>query len=205
MRTLLILLLLIFICEIKAIEYECENYSPKNNITECLTKETGYPHYGCCGLNITTENGTNLTCTPIPKTRASRNNIKSALETEAKHYNALVDLQCTNDEDEIKGTCDEFQLVMVNEQTQCFKLSEADNEKKCCGIKITQIYDEQDDKISGYLCMGLPIDEKERKGYLKRVVEEGEGKVTIDDYKCEGGYYFKNLVVIISIFSMLLF
>ena len=205
MRALSILALLIFICEIKTIEYECENYIPKSNISECLAKETGYPHYGCCGLSITTENGTNLTCTPIPKTRASRDNIKLALETEAKHYKATIDFKCNDDEDEIKGTCDEFDLIMMNAQIDCLKLSESNKEKKCCGLKITQTIDEQGDKLSAYLCMGLPTDEKERKGYMKRVEEEGEGIVTIDNYTCEGEYYFKNLIIIICIFSMLLF
>ena len=207
MRSLFIFVLLIIACEIKTDDHVCENHKVSSDIRECLGKSTGYPHYTCCGIHIKTENGTtNLTCAPLPNTKSAKSLSKEVLEKEAIHYNAtLVDFQCPEQEDTIQGTCEEFLSVMVNDHNECLKLTETDKNKTCCGLKLTQKYNDQGDKISANLCFGLPIDKNQREGYLKRLKEEAEGEGgSIYDYKCKSEYYFKNLFINIVISLMLL-
>ena len=48
MKSLLIITLLFFVSEIKAIDDQC-TFASISDINECLEKPTGKAHYGCCG------------------------------------------------------------------------------------------------------------------------------------------------------------
>ena len=206
MRVLFIFVLLIIACEIICDDHVCENYTPTLDIKECLGKSTGYPHFTCCGINIKTETGRNLTCVPIPNTKTVKRLSKEILENEAKYNNATIeDYQCLEQEDVIQGTCEEFSSIMVNEQNDCLKLTGSNKDKKCCGLRLTQQYDEQGDKISANICYELPSDKNQREGYVRRLKEEAEAEGgSLDDYTCKSEYYFKNLIMTVFICLILL-
>ena len=113
MKSLIIITLLIIFFEINAQDNECFEYRIISDIGDCLTKKTGRPHYGCCGLNITRENKSHPSCLTVGNTRASREAVQKAQEMAAKETNRTFDLKCSNQEDEIKGNCEEFLGVMV--------------------------------------------------------------------------------------------
>ena len=70
---------------------------------------------------------------------------------------------------------------------------------------MTQQYDEQGDKISANLCFGLPTDKNQREGYVQRLKEEvKEEGGSIDNYICKSEHYFKNLIMVICVYSLLL-
>ena len=57
-------------------------------------------------------------------------------EMVAKKLNGTVDIKCSNQEDEIKGACEDFLGVMINDQRKCLKLTESNNTKTCCGLNV---------------------------------------------------------------------
>ena len=203
MKSLSIIALLIIFCEIKAQDDECFKYEPVSNIGECIGKQTGRPHYGCCGLNITTPKKYNSMCIPVGNTRASRDVFKIAQEIAAKRLNGTLDFKCSNQEDEIKGNCDDFLGVMVNDKKDCLKLTELNNTKVCCGLKANIDISEQGSLIPTNICLGLPKDKNQRDEYIKQLENGTEGMMKIDEYTCDNGYlYLIKLIYICSLFLL---
>ena len=186
MRALSILALLIFICEIKTIEYECENYIPKSNIDECLAKETGYPHYGCCGLSITSfGNYKRNLCLSVPNTKAGKDFYKSAQELSTEQAGSKLEMVCPENDDKIKGTCEEFVGIMVNDPKECTKLK-AKGRKSCCGLKARGKYNGQGVSFEKpiYTCLELPPSKQLRDSTIEEMKSKANEYYSIDGYVC---------------------
>ena len=206
MKSLFIIVLLVFVCEIKTRDDQCTEYEPVDNIRECIGKSTGKAHYGCCGLSIKEKERERVLlsrCLSIPNTKAARDWSNETLETRAKAENVTVDLQCSSQEDEIKGTCEDFADIMVNSINDCIKLTESNNTLTCCGLKARQKLGKDDDIIMNF-CLGLPINKNERDKFIKEIGDSSSGNFIIDEYICGNDYYSKKFILIICICSMIL-
>ena len=65
MRKMSYLLLIIILIKSKEIEDTCSFYNINNSITECLDQAGPFPHYFCCGLNISYAETKVSRCFPI--------------------------------------------------------------------------------------------------------------------------------------------
>ena len=200
MKSLLIITLLFFISEIKAIDAQC--FGTISDINECIKKPTGMAHYGCCGVSTTRQSSTQNVCTSIPNTKAHREAFKKQFEEDAKRTNATIEMICPSQEDEIKGTCEEFKSIMVNEQKDCIKLTQFDKEKGCCGLKIRQKTSEEGKDLISNLCFELPNDKTKREEEIKKMEDETQGRMKVDDYLCSSEYL--NLIMLTFIYSLFL-
>jgi len=200
MKSLLIIALLFFVSEIKAINDECTG--TVSDINQCIGKPTGRAHMGCCGLSTITKDSTTNICFAIGNTKAARETFKTLYEEEAKKFNATVNMVCPTQEDEIKGTCQEFLSIMVNDQKDCLKLTQSDKEKGCCGLKVKQKISEAGDEFAANLCYELPNDKTKREEEIKKMDDQTQGKVKIENYLCSSEYL--NLIMLIFIYSLFL-
>ena len=72
MKSLFIISLIICFFEINAVRDECYEYKPSQDIKECIGKETGMPHFSCCGFNMRLPTEQIKTCAPFGNTKASK-------------------------------------------------------------------------------------------------------------------------------------
>ena len=200
MKSLLIIALLFFVSEIKAINDECTG--TVSDINQCIGKPTGRAHMGCCGLSMIAKDSTTNICFAIGNTKAARETFKTLYEEQAKKFNATVNMVCPTQEDEIKGTCQEFQSILVNDQKDCIKLTQSDKEKSCCGLRVKQNATEQFDEFGGNLCYELPNDKTKREEEIKKMEDQTQGKVKIENYLCSSEYL--NLIMLTFIYSLFL-
>jgi len=197
MKSLLIITLLFFVSEIKAIDDQC-TFASISDINECLEKPTGKAHYGCCGLSMKRENFTNKHCFAVGNTKAAR----EAFKKEHEEPNSTVNIVCPPQEDEIKGTCEEFLSILVNEQKDCIKLTQSDKEKSCCGLRIIDKSGGEDEQMIRNMCYELSKDKTKKEEEIKKIEDETEGKVKIENYLCSSEYL--NLIMLTFIYSLLL-
>ena len=109
---------------------------------------------------------------------------------------------CPSQEDEIKGTCQEFLSIMVNDQKDCLNLTQSDKEKGCCGLKVKQKISEAGDEFAANLCYELPNDKTKREEEIKKMDDQTQGKVKIENYLCSSEYL--NLIMLTFIYSLFL-
>ena len=200
MKSLLIITLLFFVSEIKAIDDQCTGTI--SDINQCIGKPTGQAHYACCGLSMTTQSATQNLCISIPNTKAAWEISKKQFEEQAKKTNATVNMVFPSQEDEIKGTCEEFKTIMVNDQKDCIKLTQSDKEKGCCGLKVKQKTSEAGDELISNLCYELPNDKTKREEEIKKMEDQTQGKMKIENYLCSSEYL--NLIMLTFIYSLFL-
>ena len=204
------LILILIICidssEINSGENSCHNYKPDKTIVECIGKETRMKHYGCCGMNLTIPNsGSEIYCQEVPNTKAAKDIYLKVQEKIAEKSQATLDLKCSPINDEIVGTCSDFTGVMVNDISECFKLTvEKENAttSDCCGIKFNAKYEEGGVSISLpiNLCSTLSRDKTKREEEIKKIINQTSGIVSFDYYSCQSEKTdLKNLYLFIFI------
>ena len=200
MESLFIIILSICIFRIGSNEESCHSFQPKA-ISECISKETGQSHFGCCGLNVINE----PICVPFGNTKASRDVLEKMSEV-FKEQHVSFDYQCPNKDDEIKGTCEEFLGVFVNDKNQCLKLTTPLKNTTCCGIKGKFAYNDYGVKfeIPQTICVPLSINKAEQEAFINEMIKRSEGRMKFEEYTCGYDNYFKNLFLIAYIFAMLI-
>ena len=180
MRKMSYLLLIIILIKSKEIEDTCSFYNINNSITECLDQAGPFPHYFCCGLNISYAETKVSRCFPIQGSKPAVDILRDQLLEQYSEYNATLDLICPDKYDEIEGTCDEFYGFMVDDENKCLQLSVNDdstdkrgNPATCCGVKIK--YDHKIDRFpfvnNTKICIPLPKDKELRDKALKEIIE----------------------------------
>ena len=204
------LILILIICidssQINSKENSCHNYKPDKTIAECIGKETNRKHYGCCGTSLTIPNSVSQNyCQEIPNTKASKDYYLKIQEIVTEKSQATLDFQCSPINDEIVGTCSEFNGVLMNDINECFKLTvEKENATKsdCCGIKFNTKYEEGGVSISLpiNLCSTLSRDKTKREEEIKKIINQTSGIVSFDYYSCQSEKTdLKNLYMFIFI------
>ena len=138
----------------------------------------------------------------VGKTKAARDIFKKTREIMGTN-----EIECPELTDEIKGTCQEFSQVYVDEQNQCYGLTPKDDkETSCCGLKIDAV---NPFGIIGTLteiqCYEQSKDENKRKEEIEQIMKEKE--VPCDkmekDCKCSGNYLMINLIMLSFIILLL--
>ena len=88
-----------------------------------LTKDSQIKHFSCCGLKRIHKDGEiEIECQAVGNTKASKDNFKLTQEIAGEAMGFTVEIECPNTIDEIKGTCQEFSEVSIDNQNQCFGL-----------------------------------------------------------------------------------
>ena len=165
-------------------------YKPDKDISECINKSAGWSHFGCCGLNITTPQSHKADCRRVGNTKASRQVFQMEQEMVAKKLNGTADIKCSNQKDEIKGACEDFVGVMIDDQRKCLKLTESNNTKTCCGLNVKMDMGKQGIILPFNFCLALPIDKKQRDYFIKQIEIQTEGAMKVEDYLCENNYLY---------------
>ena len=122
-------------CKKEFIDY-CYNYKV-NNIDECLSKDAIHKHFSCCGRELTYQNGTtSIDCVGIGNTKSHRNLFNQIMKVYSEYEGFTYKTKCPDVIDDIKGTCQEFENVYVDNQDVCYKLPMNESDKSCCGLKL---------------------------------------------------------------------
>ena len=177
---------------------KCANYVVKENINECLNQDSENKHFSCCGYKL----GNEMNCEMVGKTKASRDIFKKTRE-----IMGTTDIACPEIIDEIKGTCEEFSEVYVDDQNQCYGLTPKDDkETSCCGLKIDAINPfGTTGTMTEIQCYELSKDENKRKEEIEQIMKSKE--IPCDkmehDCKCYDNYLMINFIIFG--FIMLLF
>ena len=141
-------------------------------------------------MNLTIPNsGSQNYCQEIPNTKAAKDYYLKIQEIVTEYSQAKLDFQCSAINDEIVGTCSEFNGVLMNDINECFKLTvekENASSSDCCGIKFNTKYEEGGISISLpiNLCSTLPRDKTKREEEIKKMVNQTRGIVTLVYYSC---------------------
>ena len=207
MKSLFIISLIICFFEINAVRNECHEYKPSQDIKECIGKETGIPHLGCCGLNTILPTGQTKACAPFGNTKASKELLKEMSDVVKEKAGFTLDFQCSSQNDEIKGTCDEFYGIAVSDPSDCLKLTTpVEKNTTCCGLKGKTVYNQYgvNIELASSACLPLPKDENERDEYIKNFFNQSEWKMILEYYTCGNENHFNKLVLIASVYLMLL-
>jgi len=69
---------------VKSSDISCYEYNPFKNIKECFSHETEWEHKVCCGVSIKDKYGQELSCIPVPNTKAGKDIYKKITELDAK-------------------------------------------------------------------------------------------------------------------------
>ena len=170
-------------------------------MSECTTRDSGSPHFGCCGINIGDENS----CMPFGNTEASRA-VLNKISRVMKENKVDFDYQCPNKDDEIKGKCEEFFGVFVNNPNDCLKLTTPSKNTSCCGLRGKFVYNDYNVivVIPQTVCLPLSSDKAEREEFIQKLMNQSEGRMKFDDYTCGNENCFKQLLLIVYIFAMLI-
>ena len=201
-------------CSNEFVDY-CYYYKVKNNINECLSQDSRHKHFSCCGAKFTYPNGTTtMNCVAIGNTKSHRNLFNEMMKLSAENDGATYETACPDIIDEIKGTCQEYDGVGVDNQGQCLGLSVNDNDKSCCGLKIDLSVPKKDKSVSTVSmtgCVGFSKNLTKRNEEVEKYIKE----MDLGDYaktycQCEqsrgnqGSYYTINLFIYVSICFLLL-
>ena len=199
MKFLFVIIVSICIFLIKA-DNVCGSTEPKS-MSECIARESGNPHLGCCGINIGGENS----CMPFGNTEASRA-VLNKISRVMKENKVDFDYQCPNKDDEIKGKCEEFFGVFVNNPNDCLKLATLSNNTSCCGLRGKFVYNDYNVivVIPQTVCLPLSTNKAEREETIQEMIKRAEGRMKFDDYTCGNENCFKQLLLIVYIFAMLI-
>lgn len=188
----------LFSCHYNELTDHCLNYMVKEP-NECLKKDSKIKHISCCGLKKIYKNGdVKIECHAVGNTKASKDNFKLITQEIASKSDYTVEIECPATIDEIKGTCQEFSEISIDNQNQCFGLSVNNTEKSCCGFKADIV---NPGGISATLseiqCYELSKDAKKRQEETKKIEEEK--KIPCEkmstDCKCHGTYYMINILI----------
>lgn len=200
MKFLFVIIVSICIFLIKAQDDQCSSFQPKS-VSECIDKQTGYPHFGCCGINIINE----YSCLPFGNTEASRA-VLDKISGVMKEKQVVFDYKCPNKNDEIKGTCDEFFGVFVSNQNDCLKLTTPSKNTSCCGLRGKFVYNDYNVtfEIPQTICLPLSTDKAQREEYINDLINRTEGRMKFEGYTCGNENYFKQLLLIVYTFAMLI-
>ena len=201
-------------CKEEFIDY-CYYYKVKNNINECLSQDSRHKHFSCCGGKFTYPNGTTtMNCVAIGNTKSHRNLFNEMMKLSAENDGATYETACPDIIDEIKGTCQEYDGVGVDNQGQCLGLSVNENDKSCCGLKIDVSVPKKDKSVSTVSmngCVGLSKNLTKRSEEMEKLIKEMDlGDYAKTSCQCEqsrgnqGSYYIINLFVYISICFLLI-
>ena len=153
------------------------------DINDCFNKDATMKNYGCCGLKIKFKYHTQQTCFPAPNTKVGRDYFLKYLISQ---YNVdettNVEFVCPHEEVEVKGYCSDFSVVMVDKQSDCFRLSvqnyidrmpqEEVDKYTCCGVRINKDYDDYTSPIPPRvnLCLPLQKNKEDRDALMKTLV-----------------------------------
>ena len=142
---------------------------------------------------------------PLGNTKASREVLEKMGEV-CREKQVPFDYQCPNKEDEIKGTCEEFLGIFVNDKNQCLKLTTPTKNTTCCGIEGKYVYNDFNVsvEISESVCAPLSTNKAEQEAFINEMVKRSEGRMKFVGYTCGNENYFKNLFLIVYIFAMLI-
>ena len=172
------IILSLMLCSLKADVNDCQNYKPVNDITECFNKET-FEHHACCGLRITERDMDVKLCMIMDNTNYAKNMYK-----EIYGQAEGLDFQCPEGEDPIKGTCEEFSGIIIDDPKKCTKLSvkQTKDRKICCGVT-AKIIDEDFDKPL-YMCLPLSINKKQRDETIEEMNNSLKQDAIYEIYTC---------------------
>ena len=175
MKYLKYLLLLIFLNQIKTIdENTCENYWPKENLSECFNKTVDDKRYFCCGLNITdSKNISQYKCGILPGNKHIVDQYKDLME---RQNNVSLDIVCPK-EIEVKGYCSEYLGYFVDNPNKCANLAVEEKISQfttCCAIKfkLAQKNEEFPYPINVNMCTYLPRSEELREISIEQQFKE---------------------------------
>ena len=178
--------ILLILSLIGIITSDCSSYQPVNDIKECLSQDARHSHYGCCGLSITSfGNYKRNLCLSVPNTKAGKDFYKSAQELSTEQAGSKLEMVCPENDDKIKGTCEEFVGIMVNDPKECTKLK-AKGRKSCCGLKARGKYNGQGVSFEKpiYTCLELPPSKQLRDSTIEEMKSKANEYYSIDGYVC---------------------
>ena len=183
MKYFYILLILRFIGILSG---ECGRYKPVSNIKECLIQDPIASHQGCCGVSI--KGPLNIKrdfCLDVPNTKAGKDFYKKIQQLSAKVSNSTLEMICPEQDDKIKGTCQEFTGLMVDDPKECTKLK-AKGRKSCCGLKARGTYNEYGVSLDMplYTCLELPPTKELRESTVEDMKKFNHEYYAIVGYVC---------------------
>ena len=114
--------------------------------------------------------------------------MKEIWELQAKVSGGTSDFQCPEKNVPVRGYCEDFIGIMVDDPKQCIKLrvKQTKDRKTCCGLKTRTYINEQNIVYNKtlYSCRGLSINKKQRDEFIKEL-DNKYGKYTnIEGYFC---------------------
>ena len=217
MKFLIIISLFLCIIKINTIDDECSRYKQVKDIKECIDKKTGMAHYGCCGYSMIISTQLTTSCLTVPNTKASKETYNKISEIVKDKAKLILDIDCSDKNDEIKGTCAEFYGISVSSPNSCLKLTTPKSDgTTCCGVRGKTVYNEYgvNFELPSVGCFALPNDEKQREKYIQQLIDQSQGRMKFEGYNCvyDDNYpeddgsenHFKKLFLNIFIYSMLL-
>ena len=178
--------ILLILSLIGIITSECSSFQPVSDIKECLSQDARHSHYGCCALSITSfGNYKRNLCLSVPNTKAGKDFYKSAQELSTEQAGSKLEMVCPENDDKIKGTCEEFVGIMVNDPKECTKLK-AKGRKSCCGLKARGKYNGQGVSFEKpiYTCLELPPSKQLRDSTIEEMKSKANEYYSIDGYVC---------------------
>ena len=178
-----LIILSLMICSLKAETDSCSEYKPAKNINECFSKKT-YKHHACCGLHISTPYNDYMRCMMVGNTNAEKNYLKQNYELASQQSGGKYDFQCPAGDEEIKGTCEEFKGIGVDDPKKCTKLKVkyTKDRRTCCGL--TMKYRQDSSDIPFYSCVDFSINKKQREASIAEMNNDPRGSTYISDCTC---------------------
>ena len=201
MKSLFIIFLIICFFGINSVRNECHEYRPSQDIKERIEKETGIFHFGCCGLNKILPTSQNKAFVPFGNTKAWKELLEEMSEVAKEKAGFTLDFQCSSQNDEIKGICDEFYGITISNASDCFKLTTpVEKDTTFCGLKGKNVYAQNDVNIglTSCGCMPYPYNENERDEYIKNVLSKW--KIILESYIGGNENDFNKLLLIAFIY-----
>ena len=137
--------------------------------------------------NITTKYSKRVHCEEIGNTKASKEFWKELYELQAKALGGTSDFQCPEKNVQVRGSCEDFAGMMVDDPKQCTKLrvKYSKDRKTCCGLKVRISVNERNIVYNKtlYSCRELSRNTKQRDEFIKELNKIDEHGY-IEGYVC---------------------